>query len=138
MRVENSNLLDDIIIRTEESLGNLYFLSNLLITEFNEGAHISLKSTELLIKKIEKFYGNKRFGVICNRVFPYSIVPLEIAEFKTVFKNLSAYAVVGHNKAGLMNVNIENNFCKSNDVVFDDLITAVNWMEDKLQSISLN
>ena len=138
MRVENSDLLDDIIVRTDESLGSLYFLNNLLITEFTEGAHISLESTALLLEKIKQFYGTKPFGVICNRVFPYSIEPLDIAQFKEVFKNLSAYAVVGHSKASLMNANIENTFCKSDDVVFNDLISAVDWMENKLQTIALN
>jgi hypothetical protein len=136
MKVEDSHLIDDIIVKMEETLGNLYFLENLLIIEFSEGTHISLESSKNVISKIQTFYHNKSFGVICNRVSPYSIVPQEVPEFKTIFKTLNAYAVVGYTKASLMNAVIENNFCKSDEIVFNDLIDAVKWVDSKLKIAS--
>lgn len=134
MSIKDSDLKHHIIMSCKNNLGYMYFLNNIVVIEFDEGVHVDLKNTKFLFKQLKKHFGeNKPFGVVANRVNSYSVKLLDIPAFRNQLKNLSGYAVVGHDPASIMNAAIESNFCLSDDVGHDNIYEAIFSVNNKVK-----
>jgi len=132
MTVLNSKLKDHVVDSYVLDMGTLYFLEHIAIVEFNHGLHITIESSKPIFSKIEEYFNHNKFGLIANRVNSYSIHPLDMQRTKEVYPNLGAYAVVATDKASKMSAEIENSFCRTHDISFDNLYEAVETVNQRL------
>ncbi len=134
MTVLESNIADHIVKSVEKELGNIYFFNHIAVIEFNEGVHIDINSSAEFFDELKTTFGDSRpFGVVTNRIHSYSVKLMDIDLFRAKVKNLSGYAVVGHNSASLMNAEIENNFCERTKVNFDNLYEAMDVVYNEVK-----
>ena len=134
MKIENSIVASRVVKQTRLNAGILHFFNNFAVVEFNEGIHIDLNTARNTINEMLKFYGQKPFGLIANRVNSYSIALLDINQVKSIVPNLVAYGVVSHNKAGRMNAKIESGFCKTQEISFDNLYECINTVYNRVKT----
>ncbi|KJD34520.1 hypothetical protein PK35_01645 [Tamlana nanhaiensis] len=138
MRIIDSDLRKHVLKTIKNELGYMHFLNQIAVIEFNEGVHVELNNTQSLFTELKTFFGiNKPFGVVANRVNSYSVKLLDIPAFRSQVDNLSAYAVVGHDPAGIMNAAIESNFCLSDDIGYDNIYEAVDSVNNKVKKRTL-
>ncbi len=131
MRVLDSSLQNNFLRHYSLSMGELYFFENYVIAEFNEGVLISYESVYEVVMLIKEYFGDdKSFGFVSNRIHSYSTVPTDSAKWKQVLPNLAAYGVVIYDHRGMVNVQFEKKFCKSNHNAFQNLEKAVNWVKE--------
>ncbi|MCL5128404.1 MULTISPECIES: hypothetical protein [unclassified Algibacter] len=142
MKTIESEFSKHIVKSEQMPLGDIHFFNHIAIIEFKEGVHVDIYNVSGIYKELLSFYGISRpFGIIANRVNSYSINLLDISSFKKIMKNLCAYSVVSHNLASAMNAKIESNFCSPENIHFEDINEAVNYVFSKVKtnvSISLN
>ena len=74
---------------------------------------------------------------MANRINSYSVNLIDASHYREKAKNLYAYGVVGHDLASKMNAEIENEFCTSKKVDYDNIYDAVNSVYDKIKNSSL-
>lgn len=134
MKVLDSAFKERVIKSEQCEIGTFHFSDNILIIEFSEGINVNFKASKEFFPLIISFYKNKPFGIISNRVNSYSLVPMDSIKFKDVFTSLTGYAVVSYDKAGLMNAQIENSFCADNNIIFEDLMSAIKWIDHRIKS----
>ncbi|MCD2259087.1 hypothetical protein [Psychroserpens luteolus] len=139
MNIINSNVASQVVKQTQSEVGTLHFFNHIAVVEFNEGTHVDLSSAKKTINDVFEYFGNEKpFGFVANRVNSYSISLMDVPEVKSIFPNLVAYGVVSHNQAGRMNAEIENNFCSTYDIVFDNLYEGLNTIHNRvLEQINL-
>jgi len=136
MKVTTSTIANEINKTLKTNLGYLYFFDNIVISEFNEGSHVSFQNASEVISCIEDHFGeSKPFGFITNMINSYSIEPLDTLKFAMVFSNLVAYGAVCYNKAGKMSVIIQNGFCDNKIICFDDIYEAKDTLRKKVELI---
>jgi hypothetical protein len=128
----NSKLKDHVMDTHVLDIGTLYFLEHIAIVEFNDGVHLTIENSKPVFSAIEDYFNHNEFGLIANRVNSYSIHPLEMQQIKDVYPNLGAYAVVATDKASKMSAEIENSFCQTHDINFDNLYEAVEMVSQRL------
>ena len=122
MTITNSTVALNIVKKSKSKAGTLYFFDHFAVVEFNEGVHVDLSSAKDTIYDLMNYFGESRpFGLIANRVNSYSISLLDAQEIKTALPNLAAYGVVSHNHASNMNAKIEDSFCETQMIHFNDL-----------------
>lgn len=134
MKITESNVAHKISKSITTNLGNIYFFNHIAVIEFNEGVHLEIENSADIVNELVYYFGNSRpFGVVANRVNSYSINLLDVEGFKSKVKNLAGYAVVGHNKASLMNAEIENNFCANQNISYDNIYEALDTVYSKVK-----
>ncbi|WP_425075355.1 hypothetical protein [Psychroserpens sp. S379A] len=126
MKITDSNVASQIVKQEQSEAGMLHFFNHIAVVEFYEGIHVDLNSAKKTIEDLMKYFGNQKpFGLVANRVNSYSISLLETAEVRSIFPNLVSYGVVSHNEAGRMNALVENSFCLSENISYDNLYEAL-------------
>lgn len=126
MTITDSNVASQIVKQEQSEAGMLHFFNHIAVVEFYEGIHVDLTSAKKTIEDLMKYFGNQKpFGLVANRVNSYSISLLETAEVRSIFPNLVSYGVVSHNEAGRMNALVENSFCLSENISYDNLYEAL-------------
>ncbi|OEK08322.1 hypothetical protein A8C32_02400 [Flavivirga aquatica] len=134
MKIIESDFSKHIQKSVEKELGNIFFLKQIAIIEFNEGVDIDINNSSVIFNELKDYYGiSKPFGVIANRVNSYSVKLMDMRLFRKKLNNLSAYAVIGHNTASRMNAEIENNFCVGCKINYDNLYEAINIVYTKVK-----
>lgn len=125
MKLIDSKLSIQIIESHQVKSGELFFLKDIVIAEYNEGVHIDFNSSQEYISLIIDFYGNNRpFGYICNRINDFSVSPLDYPKFNSALKNLTMYGIVFNNHFDRINYNIEKRFCDKPYKGYNDLYSA--------------
>lgn len=109
MKFENSkfykNLKPDKLLLP---FGNFYLYEKFVVAEMHEGVHFDWNKTEILIKELLNYYGEKpKIAFVSNRINHYSIDPQNWAKWKTEFDFIIASAIIVYNNATLMNATIE-------------------------------
>ncbi|WOD43196.1 hypothetical protein [Hwangdonia lutea] len=142
MKIIESEFSNHIIKSVEKDLGNIHFFNHIAVVEFNEGVHVDINNSEEIFNEINAYFGSaKPFGVIANRINSYSVKLLDADLFRKKVKNLCGYAVVSYNLAGKMNAEIENSFCLSENISYDNIKDAISHVCGKVKistSFSLN
>lgn len=138
MKVTESDFSNQIIKFVENKLGNIFFFNHVAVVEINEGIHFDINNAPLIIDELVSYFGEKQpYGVVANRVNSYSVELLNTPLFKERAKNLYAYGVVGHDLAGKMNAEMENDFCASEKVDYDNIYDAINKIYNKVKNSGL-
>ncbi|WP_298553711.1 hypothetical protein [uncultured Algibacter sp.] len=138
MKIIESDFSNQIIKFVESQLGNIFFFNHVAVVELNEGVHFDMNNASIIIDELNSYFGNSQpYGVIANRVNSYSVNLIDTPQYKEKAKNLYAYGVVGHDLAGKMNAEIENDFCVSEKVDYDNIYEAINNVYNKIKSSSL-
>ena len=117
------------IVKTHSvKLGTLFFYKDYVVTEFNEGVHITFHNFGECTNLIQEFYKEQPFGFIANRKNTYSIELTDASKFNKSFPQLKAYAVVCNSLFGRGNFEIENKFFDYNRNMFKTVEDAQNWV----------
>jgi len=132
--VTETALNDEIIEIYKHDIGVLYFFENRVISEINEGEHVSIPKAKRLVEAINLFFdGNKSYGYISNRINDFSVSPLDFSNFKLFLKNINSYSRVTYNNYRNESMNLEKRFCKIPYKEFSSLIDASVWTKSQLQ-----
>lgn len=135
MKIIESDLSNHIKKSVEKELANIHFFTHIAVIEFNEGVHVNIKNSREIFDELKSYFGISRpFGVVANRINSYSVKLIDTPLFRDEAKNLRAYAVVGHNTAGRMNAEIENGFCISEKINYDNIYEAINDVYIKVKN----
>ncbi len=73
MSIKDHNSIKELVDSIEVKIGKLYFFQNYVVTEFNEGVHITFENFSETGRLIKSFYKDEEFGVITNRTNSYSL-----------------------------------------------------------------
>jgi hypothetical protein len=113
-------------------MGDLFFFENMIITQVNEGEHVSFNSTKLPFKCIYDYYEalKKPFGIISNRLNKYSLEVLDLPKYSKNLPNLKFYGVVGNTNFNNVNISLEKQFSKIPVLDFDNISEAYNTIND--------
>lgn len=142
MKIVESDFSNQILKFVENQIGNIFFFNHIAVVELNEGVHFDVSNSSLIIDELKSYFGNSQpYGVIANRINSYSVNLIDTPLYRKMAENLYAYGVVGHDLAGKMNAEIENDFCVSEKVDYNNLYEAINQVYNKVKnsgSFSLN
>ena len=131
MTFETSIYSHEIVEKHYFSFGKVFFLSNILVTEFNEGIVFTYEHAKEFIHQAEAFYGNTDFYYISNRINSYSVNPIDWLKINNKYQNLKAICFVNKNKVGKRFLKVERLFCKHPIKEFNFLHEAVEWINAK-------
>ena len=135
MKIAESDFSSHIVKSIQKELGNIFFFNHIAVIEFNEGAHIDINNSSEFFDELISYYGHSRpFGIVANRTNSYSVNLLDANLFIQKIKNLCYYAVVGHNMASKMNAEIENRFCSSQKINYNNIHEAMNDIYSKVKN----
>ncbi|SHH48278.1 hypothetical protein [Winogradskyella jejuensis] len=123
----------ELIDYQEIKLGKLYFFKSFVVSEFDEGVHITFDNFQEATKLINNFYNEKPYGFIANRTNSYSIDLNDAKRFNESFPYLKAYAVVCNTLFGRGIFEVENQFFTFNRQIFKTIEDAINWVESTLE-----
>jgi len=113
MKLVSSKLCDSVIeIHHLKIGGTFYFFDNLVIAEINEGAHIDFNTSQEFFEIAKSFFNNdKPFGYISNRIYNFSVSPLDFANYHLKLENIKAFCAITYGTYyGRMNIEIEKRF----------------------------
>ncbi|WP_298344454.1 hypothetical protein [uncultured Algibacter sp.] len=138
MKIIESDFSNQILEFVQNRLGNIFFFNHIAVVELNEGVHFDLENAPIIINELESYFGKSQpYGVVANRVNSYSVDLINTPSYKEKAKNLYAYGVVGHDLASKMNAEIENDFCVSEKVDYDNIYDAINNVYNKVKNSGL-
>ncbi|NNC46354.1 MAG: hypothetical protein HKN99_10775, partial [Winogradskyella sp.] len=72
MTITESYLNKLTYIHHKTSIGDVYFFENFFIGEFYEGLDLNFENFEEVTHLIKRYYQNKPFGFIANRINSYA------------------------------------------------------------------
>ena len=138
MKIIETDFSEQILKFVKNKIGNIFFFNHVAVVEINDGVHFNLINAPLIIDELVSYFGDTLpYGVIANRVNSYSVDLLQTPNFKESAKNLYAYGVVGHDLAGKMNAEMENDFCAADNIDYDNIYEAIHKVYKKVQSSGL-
>ncbi len=106
-----------------------------VVAELKEGLTIGYEKDEGLLEVILDHFGQSGdFGLICNRVHPFSVVPTQLYKIATLFEKAPKVAIVSYTTVGKMSAQFEKRFWPFPVTLFDDLEPAVAWMQSTIKS----
>jgi len=124
MKINDSELKNQIIKSFNTKIGDFYLFENLIVSEIKEGVHICYDVLEDFFPYVIKHYGDKPFAYISNRINSYSVSALDFDEYKKTLKNLTFYGIVNYSKFSEAFLKVEERFCTVDFKVFTSLIEA--------------
>lgn len=139
MKVENTNLADQIKDIYISDHGNFYFMDGIIISELNEGITYTWEDAKEVIDYAVKFYGeNYNLSYISNRINKYSVKPSDWLNFYRNNFKLNGYAVVTDNENSWYNALMEKLFSNVEIRRFKDLYEAIDWCRSQNQRKNRN
>ncbi|MCR9183374.1 MAG: hypothetical protein NXH73_10640 [Flavobacteriaceae bacterium] len=105
---------------------------NFIIAVMHEGVTVLPKHNSILIDLVEKYFKNRSFAYITNRINSYSVDP-KVFEETSKIKNLVAFAVVSQSDVRIANASFEKQFLSKPHKSFTKLIDAIAWCEQLVE-----
>lgn len=129
MKLEDSPLIKDCFVKVSEPFGDFYIFEKFVISEIAEGVHFDWDKAQVLIKHTYEFFGSKdlQINYISNRIHSYSVNAQDWLKFYKARHTVARVAIVAYEEKGLLSVQLEKMFTKSNYQTFNTLETAVQW-----------
>ncbi|WP_299887978.1 hypothetical protein [uncultured Lacinutrix sp.] len=128
MKIIESPLYNLVLETHNLDIGIFYFFNNIIISEIKEGVHIDLKNSKSFFETTNKFYQDRPFVYISNRINKFSISPLDFAKFSFELNNVKAYSAIVYNSFfDKMNAEIEKRFSHIPFYIAINLEDAFNW-----------
>jgi hypothetical protein len=108
--------------------GKVYFFEHMMVSEFKEGSFINYQNAVEFISKARSFYGeDQKLVYISNRLYSYSVDPVDWIKLGKGYKNLQAIGIVNYNSFKKKVFYVEKMFCKKYMKSFNSLNEAVDW-----------
>jgi len=127
-----------IIVEHNLEIGKFLFYTNIMVSEFYEGVHVTKENATEIILNTKQIYGDyKPFVYISNRRHSYSMDTMGYKEVTDMFPNFKGLAIVSQNKYRRMMASLEKLFIKKPIGVFDNMNSAFFWAEKLLEKNSL-
>ncbi len=101
---------------------------NYVVVVMKEGINLTPKYNDVLVEITNKYYANKPFVYITNRINSYSVDPKIYYETSKI-ENLKGFAVVSKNYQAKINAQIEQRFFNKPFEIFSNLDDALEWAE---------
>jgi len=102
-----------------------------IISCTKEGLVFDQERLKSFFELVDKFYPNKKFGYIANRIYDYAIDPM-IYHTVSVHENLSAIAIVCHNSKQRDMALYEKTFYPRNFEIFSNVEDAIYWIKNTI------
>ena len=112
-------------------IGSVQVYDDYMVSNFDEGATVTLERAYQVIGISEIHFRDKPFGFISLRKNSYAIDPV-IYTYIRGLKNLKAFAIVSKKEVDMHNFKIEKLFYKKNMEFFIEYNNALVWIKKKL------
>lgn len=110
---------------------NVYFYETLVIVEVHEGVNLNFKTGFSALLYALQVLKTKNWVYISNRINSYSVTPTDYKYLNNV-PSLKGIAIVNKDYIGIENAKMEATFSKKPFVIFNTLLEAVLWAEEKI------
>ena len=128
MNIKETKLINCVEAINNANLGSLYFYDNVVVSEINEDAHVSLDVGEEHMELIQNHFGDKPFIYLSNRVNEFSTNAIDFEKFCNIFPNMKAFLTVYYNQFTYKSLFFEKQFCKTPYFDFKNLTEAYNYV----------
>lgn len=108
---------------------------NFMIAVMKEGTTVLPEHNEVLIDLANKYFKDRPFAYITNRIHSYAVDPKVFKETSKI-EYLVAFAVVSQQELGVSNASFEKSFLKKPQKTFSKLIDAITWCEERVAEAS--
>ena len=136
MKVENTNLANQIKDVYVSDSGIFYFLDGIIISEINEGVTYTWDEAQEIINEALKHYpSGKQICYISNRVNKYSVKPQDWLKFQKANLKLNGYAIVTEFESSWQSALMEKFFFRFKMERFNDLHAAISWCRSRNQNV---
>lgn len=134
MTIKETPFGSKAISTIETKFGNLYFYDNFLITEAFEGMVLGKKEFNKIFNLCNDIYGDdKPFGIVSHRLHPYSVNLFELIPISDKFNSVVANAVVAYTDISVKNFELEKRLLKFKGRFFNNLDTAITWIDKEVE-----
>lgn len=113
----------------------LYFFSSFLVVEVHEGVHFNFEKARHVGELTKLHFADRPFAYISNRIHSYALEPMDYRRIYEIFPTLAILAVVVFNSHQETSLKVEEIFFKNNIISFDELDTAITWIEKYMKSL---
>jgi hypothetical protein len=120
-----------VVKEYELDIGSVQVFEDYMVSNFDEGATVTLERAYQIIGISEIHFRNKPFGYISLRKNSYAIDPV-IYTYLRGLRNLKAFAIVSKKEIDMHNFKIEKLFYKKNMEFFIEFDNALAWVRKKL------
>lgn len=110
--------------------------NNFIIAVINEGITVMPEHNEVLLKLAKKYFKNRPFAYITNRIHSYSVDPKVYFETSKI-ENLVTFAVVSQQELSTSNTKVEKMFLNKPYKNFTNLLDAIHWCESIIATSSI-
>ena len=133
MRFEQTDYFTEVkkVIRLDE--GTFYIAESYVVGEINEGAHFNWDVAQKVIDEVYLYFGSKNIDIayISNRVFTYSISPVDWLQFFQNKHKLSSINIVSYRPSGIAFYFLEKLFIKTRLYKFESLTACIVSLKDR-------
>lgn len=111
-------------------IGTLTVFSTFLVAELKEGISISFDDGQELITIIYDHFGRSgNFGLICNRVQSFSLIPTNTNQIATLFEQNPKVAIINYTTLDQLSAKFEGTYWPFEVALFDDLSEGIAWID---------
>ena len=116
----------------DEEIAYLELYDDFIISRIKEDVIVDLEEINWLLMIADKYYPNKKFGYIGNRIHNYNLNP--ITYFTTVLhERLKGLAIVCYSDMAKQTALYEKSFFNKPFAVFDNVEEAKSWILEVLK-----
>lgn len=132
MKFEESTLSKEhTFTKKNLDFGTFYFFNNFVVSEMNDGIHLSWNKILEIIEIIHLHYGdNFKIAYISNKVNSYSFEPNLWEDFFKKYHFLIASVSVYYSDMNFINATIEKQFSKKSHKRAKSMEEAISWVLD--------
>ena len=133
MKLENSPLIKDCLLKFSEPFGEFYLFEKFIVSEIAEGVHFDWEKAEVIIQRVYDYFETKDIEIsyLSNRVNSYSVTAQDWLKFYKGSHTVDRVAIVAYEEKGFLSVQLEKIFTRSTYQTFHSLEDAVNWLSSK-------
>ena len=111
----------------DEEIAYLEMYDDFVISSIKDGITFDVEELNWFVMILDKYYPNKKFGYISNRIYDYSLNPTTYFT-SAMYEKLNAMAIVCYSEIAKKTALFEKNFSKKPFEVFKDMEEAKNWV----------
>lgn len=129
MKIKETDYFNTVETIKLANLGTLFFYKNIVISEINEGEHVSFNIGEEHMNLIQSHFEGKPFIYLSNRINEFSTNPIDFQKFCERFPNMKAFLTVYYNQFTYKSLFFEKRFCRIPYLDFKNLAEAFNYIK---------
>ena len=137
--IKETVLYSEVNKELNYAFGNVFIFENFVVSEINKGIIFNWDNHgRVITEDVACYLGTNGSNLIyiSNRINPYSVL---VSDWLKFFKNsysLKAYFIISESPIGILNSFIENLFFSSSIKRFNNIETAINFIETGLIEIT--